>query len=103
MKKKILALILVSGLLLSLGGCAQKSTISNPSESSSNSSRFINTGESYDSLGLHYKICYDRNTEIMYILCGELTQAGSPYTVSISVMYDMYGKPMTLNEYNKTK
>lgn len=95
MKKKIISLLMIGVVSLGLIGCAGVDTV-NENTTSNVSGRFINTGDCYD-IGCKYYVCYDSKTKIVYLVARNLQSSG------ITVMYDNQGKPMTIDEYNKTK
>jgi uncharacterized protein YceK len=95
--KKLISLVLTLGLLITLSGCAAKDTVTKSNGSVSNSTRFIDTGDSYAISGWTYRVYYDSKTNIIYLGCSQVNASG------ITIMYNVDRQPMTLDEYNKTK
>jgi hypothetical protein len=86
MKKRILAVLLSIGCLLSLGGCSD-----NPTETN----RFISTNETIIISGGTYEIVYDNYTKIVYLSsCGDY---------DIEALLGADKQPMTIDEYYKQK
>jgi hypothetical protein len=94
MKKKILSILMIGLISTSLIGCGGDKVNTNGNKTSSN--RFTNTGDTYD-IGYEYDVYYDNQTKIVYL---SYTHG---YGGSLSVIYNSEGKPMTIDEYNKTK
>jgi len=95
MKRKILSVIIIGIVSLSLIGCNSGDKVTtNVNKTSSN--RFINTGDEYD-IGYTYRVYYDSQTKIVY-----LSYAGG-YGGALTPMFNSEGKPMTLDEYNKSR
>lgn len=93
MKKIVLSVMILS--CLTFIGCKQNDTINNTPIKDSN--RFVDVNDAYKIGGIEYKIYYDSKTKIVYIANAEAYRSG------ISVLYDDYGKPMTIDQYNKTR
>ena len=86
MKKRILAVLLSIGCLLSLGGCSDNHTETN---------RFISTNETIIISGGTYEIVYDNYTKIVYLSsCGDY---------DIEALLGADKQPMTIDEYYKQK
>ena len=94
MKKKIISILMIGIVSLGLIGCGEDKVTTNVNKTSSN--RFINTGDEYD-IGCDYRVYYDSQTTIVY-----LSYTGC-YGGALTPMFNSEGKPMTIDEYNKTK
>jgi predicted nuclease of predicted toxin-antitoxin system len=88
MKQKLISLFIVGVVGLSMLSCSSAKANSN--------NRFILTNDTYQ-MGGTYSVCYDSKTKIVYLVAINMNTSG------ITVMYNSEGKPMTIDEYNKTK
>lgn len=98
MKKKLISLIMIGSMCLALTGCGQDKDVVNKSTSTTQKNRFIDTGDSYKIFNDTYDVYYDRVTNIVYLGGYKFSSKGG-----ISVLYNKDGKPMTIDEYNKSK
>ena len=94
MKKKILSILMIGLISTSLIGCGGDKVNTNVNKTASN--RFISTGDTYD-IEWNYTVYYDSVTKIVYLFADGANASGS------TPLYNSEGKPMTIDEYNKTK
>ncbi|UYZ39071.1 DUF6440 family protein (plasmid) [Clostridium beijerinckii] len=100
MKKKIILILLSMVLVLNFTGCGSSTDLENDNntkkvEGKTDETRFIETKDVYKIGFFTYYVCYDSKTNIVYLT--SKNQSG------LTVMYDSNGKPITIDEYNKTK
>ena len=101
MKKKILSLILIGICSFGLISCENPKDSVNRDINSTQDNRFVETGDEYVLGEEKYKICYDKTTNIVYLLNDE--GIGQSSRTGITPLIGKDKLPMTLDEYNSTK
>lgn len=99
MKKKVMILVIMCFLAFGLVGCRDTEDVINTGGSSTSSNRFIDTGDKYIIADNAFRVWYDSNTDIVYLVKEYWTYG----TSAITVIYDKDGQPMTIDKYNETK
>ena len=101
MKKKIISLLLLGICSFSLISCNEDIINTNNTNNTSNGNRFIGIGDKYYLGNTPFEVYCDSKTNIVYL--GHCYDGGQCGTVGITALYNSEGKPMTVDEYNKTK